>query len=251
MTSNHLSALTLDAFALDALDGPTGARVRDHLSTGAACQADHAAAAARRTHFTRHVLPLGVPERRSRHRAWLALRFALPALAAALIAIAAWPRSAHRDGDGDDDLAIKGGASWQVFAHRAGQTFAVHDGVQLGIGDQIRFVVEPAGARYLLVASVDGLGQATIYYPYGAAMSAPIAGDRLDRIELAGSIVLDAAPGPERVFALFSDAPIAAAAVQSALRAVAAAGPDAIRGMRVLPIAARAQASVAFEKAVP
>jgi hypothetical protein len=135
-----------------------------------------------------------------------------------------------------------------VFAHRDGQTFAVHDGARLGAGDQIRFVVEPAGARYLLVASVDSLGQATIYYPYGAAMSAPIAGDR---IELAGSIVLDAAPGPERVFALFSDAPITATAVQDALRAIAAAGPDAIRGMRALPIAARAQTSVAFEKVVP
>lgn len=246
MMSNHLSALTLDAFALDALDGAAGARVRDHLATCATCQADHAAAAARRAHFTHHVLPLGPPQRRSRHLAWLALRFALPALAAALIAIAAWPRGAPPAGDGE--LAIKGGASWQVFAHRAGQTFAVHDGARLGDGDQIRFVVEPAGARYLLVASVDGLGQATIYYPYGAAMSAPIAGDR---IELAGSIVLDAAPGPERVFALFSDAPIAAAAVQGALRAVAAAGPDAIRGTRALPFAVRAQTSVSFEKAPP
>jgi hypothetical protein len=39
--------------------------------------------------------------------------------------------------------------------------------------------------------------------------------------------------------------------VQDALRAIAAAGPDAIRGMRALPIAVRAQTSVAFEKAVP
>ena len=241
MTSSpHLSALTLDAFALGALDGATEASVRSHLATCDACHADHAAAAEHRAHFTQYVLPRGLPERRVLHWVW----WLAPLLAAALIAVVAWPRTAPPD----DGIVIKGGASWQVFANHAGQTFAVHDGTPLGAGDRIRFVVEPAGAHYLIVGSVDGLGNPTIYYPYGAAMSTPIAGDR---IELAGSIVLDAAPGPERVFAILSDVPLAASVVERELRAVAAGGPEAIRGTHVLHLAARAQVSVVFEKVGP
>ena len=108
-----------------------------------------------------------------------------------------------------DDLGIKGDATWQVFANRDNKTFAVHDGAELAAGDRIRFIVTPNRARYIIVASVDGSGAATIYYPYNGIQSAPAEGPRS---ELPGSIVLDAAPGPERLYALFSDEPIAARA---------------------------------------
>lgn len=236
----HLSDLTLDALALGALDRDAEARVREHLAECALCRGAQDRAAELRAYFATHILPRGV-RRPARPRFWPAW-LAAPALAAAALL---WMWRCPAD---PGDLAIKGGPSWQVFAHRDGQTFAVHDGTRLAAGDQLRFSMPAAGARYALIASIDGAGVATTYYPYGGAQSAAIEGDR---IEPAGSIVLDAAPGPERIFAILSDRPIAAELVAIQLRAIALGGPAAIRALDTLPIAARAQASVVFEKEAP
>ncbi|HET9451957.1 MAG TPA: hypothetical protein VFO83_13795, partial [Aggregicoccus sp.] len=69
--------------------------------------------------------------------------------------------------------------------------------------------------------------------------------------ELPGSVVLDAAPGPERVFALFSDAPLAAGDVTRALEALGSGGRGAIRAQQRLPVAGTEQASFLFEKVQP
>lgn len=239
MTTSHPSPLTLDTLALDALDAETANRVHEHLATCARCRDAQQAASDLRARFLVEVLPRGLRAPRSRAWRWLAV----PALAALLVVLV-WSRLP----DGIPMLAVKGDAAWQVFAHRDGQTFAVHDGTALAEGDRLRFAMLLAGARYLLVASVDGRGATTIYYPYDGAESAPVVGDRF---ELSGSIVLDAAPGPERIYALLSDQPIAAAAVKVQLAAVAAGGPLGIRATRTLPVPARAQLSVVFEKASP
>src|SRR5262245_46099849 len=131
----HLSAYKLDALALDALPPEEAARARAHLDTCAACRAEDESAAALRMHFTAHVLPRVRPRRaRTWHLAWLAL----PALAAAAVALLVVLRPHHAS-----DLGIKGSAAWQVFAHRGEQTFTVHDGTALAAGDRIRFVLEP------------------------------------------------------------------------------------------------------------
>jgi putative zinc finger protein len=239
----HVSALALDALALGALDQAETTQVRTHLAGCSTCRADQDAAAALRAEFATRVLPRGLPVRRPRRWPWLVF----PAIAAAAVTLTLWlaprPRIAP-----DSDLAIKGGASWQVFAHRAGQTFPVHDGTPLAAGDRIRFVVVPEQATYLIVASVDGSGAITVYYPYGGDHSVAIEGDR---VELAGSIELDDAPGPERIYALLSDRPIAAETVKSRLRAVAAGGAAAIRGTETLELPVRAELSLVFEKLAP
>jgi hypothetical protein len=244
MTSTaHVSELQLDALALGALDGPAETRVQAHLAVCVSCRGAHARAAALRERFTAHVLPRGLRARpRPRWRwHWLAI----PALAAALLVVV-WRRPLGSAPGGD--LAVKGAPSWQVFAHRDGQTFAVHDGAALAAGDRIRFVMLSGGAHYLLIASIDGSGAATIYYPYDGAESAAITGDR---VEPAGSIVLDDAPGPERVFAILSDQPITADVVKAQLRSIALGGPAAIRATRALALPARVQVSLVFEKGVP
>jgi hypothetical protein len=238
----HLSALARDALALDALDEAEASQVRAHLASCTACRADQEAEAALRAQFATRVLSRGLPVRRPRWWPWRVV----PAIAAAAVLVALWlalrPRAAPAP-----ELAIKGGASWQVFAHRAGQTFPVHDGIELAAGDRIRFVVVPDRAAYLIIASVDGGGAVTIYHPYGGDHSAAIEGDR---VELADSIELDDAPGPERIYALLSDRPIAADAVRSRLRDVAAGGVAAIRGTRTLALPVRAELSLVFDKAV-
>ena len=243
MTTTHVSPLTLDALALGALDRDREAEIHAHLAGCADCRGARDAAAALREHFTIRVLPRGLRARRSHRWLWLAV----PALAAALV-VMLWLRPKPPELAGLDGLAIKGTASWQVFANRSGHTFAVHDGTELAAGDRIRFIVVPGGARYLLVASVDGRGAVTIYYPYEGSQSAPIDGERF---ELTGSIVLDAALGPERIYALLSDEPITADAVRAPLRVVARGGAVAIRGTYTLPVPVRAQTSLVFEKVAP
>ena len=245
MMNPHISALMLDALALGALDALDEQRVRTHLASCAICRAEQEAAADLRARFATHVLPrglAGLPEpRASRARRWPWL--ALPALAVLALLVVRWPRP-----DPLPELAIKGDPSLQVYAHRDGNTFSVRDGAELAPGDRIRFVVFPAGARYVLVASVDGSSAATIYYPYGGDHSAAVEADRVEPNE---SIVLDAAPGPERLYALLSDRPLAASLVIARLREVAAGGANAIRETRALALPVRAQPSLAFEKARP
>lgn len=242
----HVSALLLDALALDALDGDTAARVRAHLASCSECRSDHEAAAELRAQFSR-LVPRTLPVRRPRRWVWLAV----PGLAALCMILALWQRQ-----PAVPELAIKGDASWEVFANRDGRVFAVHDGTRLAVGDRIRFAIVPRGARYLLVASVDGGGEVTIYYPYNGVQSVSItdgeAGDG-GRIELPGSIVLNAARGPERVYAILSDVALPVELVTVLLHAVAGGGADAIRATRTLPLPlpVRAQFSLVFEKAGP
>jgi hypothetical protein len=238
-TDTHISALMVDALALHVLDHDTAAHVRAHLASCTRCSGDQNEAADLREQFARSVLPRGLPMHQPHRWTWLAV----PAVAVAVLIIALWQRPERRD-----EIAIKGVASWQVFANRDGQTFAVRDEAELVPGDRIRFVVLPDGARYLLVASVDGGGGVTIYYPYNGEHSASVDGDRF---ELAGSIVLDDAPGPERIYAILSDHPVAAAVVTAHLRGLAAGGANAIRATRALPLPVRAQLSLVFEKASP
>jgi hypothetical protein len=244
MTTTHVSAFVLDQLALDALDAAAAEGARAHLATCAGCRADEAVAAEARAHFTVSVLPRIAPRARRRLRwPWLAV----PALAVAAIMLLTL--HGHPVTSRDDDLLIKGTAAWQVFANRDGQTFPIHDGAELAAGDRIRFVVTPAGAAYVIIASVDGSGAASIYYPYNGARSAATSGPRS---ELPDSIVLDAAPGPERLFAVFSDEPIEAELVIARLSELGGRGATAIRAAHALELpAARAQLTLVFEKVAP
>ncbi|MDB4955333.1 MAG: hypothetical protein JWO36_2902 [Myxococcales bacterium] len=233
---NHVSAIELDAVVL----GNADARIREHLADCAACRADAEAAAASREHFASHVfartLPAVLAKRQSRW--WIAL--SLPILAVAAILLFVATRSQQTP-----ELGIKGTAAWQVFANRDGKTFQVHDGGKLAAGDRMRFVVVPNGAKFLLIASVDGAGNTSIYFPFDGTESGKIDGGH---VELPGSIVLDTAPGPERMFALFSNEPIAAGPVKQQLKQLGADG-DAIRKLQRLDVVARAQLTIVFEKA--
>ena len=219
---SHLSALELDALALGAHDDVTRANM--HLDECARCRADRDAAAALRAQFSYPPLP-------KRRRSWQWL--AIPVLAI-VIALIIWPRH-------EAVLGIKGGATWRVLAKRTDSTFMVRDEQELAAGDRIRFVVTPNGARYLIVASIDGAGNPSIYFPFDGAASGRIDGARF---ELPGSIVLDAAPGPERVFAILSDEPLTADVVKQHLMSIR----GAIRETTHLDLPSREQLTLVFEK---
>jgi hypothetical protein len=179
-------------------------------------------------------------------RAVLALSVAAPALAIALLAYRLV---------GPPDLQTKGGGTLQpqleIYARRGGDPFRVAAGTPLRPADEIRFVVQRPGAMtHVMIASVEAGGASNLYFPYGGQQSAEIAGKGA-RVELPGAIVLDASAGPERVFALFSQAPLAWDQVQRALAALGRGGPGAVRGALSLTVEADAQASVLVEKAAP
>lgn len=237
--SEHLSILALDTYAQG------GAREAEaHLQGCELCRQKLDAIRAEKAEFDRLKLPALLPAavQRLEKKPWFAGLFA-PALvfAAAAAIFLVWPR--HHPGD---ELGIKGGAALQVVVKHGARIAPLHDGEKLAPGDELRFVVEPDGKRFLLVMSIDGAGQVSVYQPFGGTRSAPIEGRR---VEIPGSVVLDAAPGPERLYAIFSDAPVAASSVAPQL---AKLGPDAIRQGPSLNLPPGATSiSTYFEKGAP
>jgi hypothetical protein len=151
--------------------------------------------------------------------------------------------------DQEPAVSAKGGPALHLYVRRGDRVFAAQPRVVLAPGDSVRFVVEPGGHRYLLVVSIDGAGKVSVYHPFEGAASAPLAS--APRVELPESIVLDRAPGPERIFALFSDAPLSAAAVGQQLQQRAAAAGWEKGGDVELALPGTEQASFLFEKAEP
>jgi hypothetical protein len=147
------------------------------------------------------------------------------------------------------DVTPKGSPSCDIFARRGDRVFAVKDGSSLLAGDEIRFIVRPAGYPHVLVASIDAAAVATIYAPYGARRSVKLA-SATDRAELPGSVRLDSTPGPERLYCLFSQRTIDAAPVLGWLRKVGSGGPDALRNPSIPPLPAIVAVSSLVEKVV-
>lgn len=245
--SPHLSSLRLNARALGGLTPQDRAAQDAHLLSCERCQEVAAELQAESDRFTRDVFPrtLQAVEARasgSRWKSWWWLPAAgLAALAALPVALGVWrlPQQPR------EDLATKGGSLFQVFAKRGVEVFAVREGTTLQPGDQLRFVVEPGDSDHVLIASVDGAGKASIYYPYDAVESGAVTPQT--RSELPGSLTLDGTLGEERLLALFSRRPLQAAEV---LRALQAVKPESLAG-GVPSVPADSQRALEFKKASP
>jgi hypothetical protein len=117
------------------------------------------------------------------------------------------------EGDGVRD---KGGAFRVVASRTGGAPELLGPDAQVKPGDALRFAYEAPEAGHLLVLELDGRGSASVFYPYSGTTSAPLAAGQRDF--LPGSVVLDDAPGPSFLFALFSPRPLEAAPLLEALR---------------------------------
>lgn len=255
----HLTVLDLDELDLEPGAPEPRARVEAHARRCSACAEGRAAHAALIAQFRASVLPRTVEavtaRRRGRLRRGWWTWVAVPVAAAVLLLIGGRYRSGNPLGGGSgSELGVKGGALFEVFARRAGAgvdvdgptVVRVRDGMRLAAGDALRFVLFPSGMPYVLIASVDGAGQVSIYYPFHGEESALASGAGASSVP--GSIVLDAAPGPERLFVIYSARALRASAVRAALAPAAAAGAAAIRGTREAPLEGTVQSSLLFEK---
>jgi hypothetical protein len=253
MTAAHLSPYDLEAMRFGLLEPARREQAQAHLLRCERCRFDEERLREYREHFARQVHPRTVARLRARAETaprpglrwmWLAGLLVPAAVVAVLFLRPRPPVVPARTAVG-----IKGAPSLLAVARHGERVFPVTPDVPLAPGDQIRFVLEPGSHRFALVVSVDGGGRASVYHPYQGAESAEVEPHR--RLEVPGSIVLDGAPGPERIYALYSDQALASTEVAGALQDVGAGGAEAIRSHTRLEVPATEQASVLIEKQAP
>ena len=254
--SEHLSSFDLDLLELGGLDDDKKRALDEHLRACPACQKERESLRKLRAEFSAEVLPRTVERIRDRIESKERSLFARPTVFAPLLASAAalvlWVASGRpglRGAEGDDDVRAKGASALQIVARQQGRLTTLDDQHRtLSPGDEVRFVVTaPDRDRpFLLIASVDGAGKTSIYFPYEGIESGRV--DHPGRWEVPGSIVLDDSRGPERVFALFSKEPLTRITATHALGALGQKGWEGIRSGDRLDLGDVEQTSFLIEK---
>jgi hypothetical protein len=245
----HVTALDLDLLVLGQAAPEQVARIEAHSAACPACAARRAEHGKDVQHFRMSVFPRTAQNLRARRRSGMKWRWmlglALPLTACVLLLLArSYPSNHHAT------IGIKGPSVVRVFARRNGADTSavakVNDGDRLAAGDALRFVLSPTGLPYVLIASIDGAGQVNVYYPFHGEASIEV--DPQGTVSVPGSIVLDRAPGPERIFVIHSKRPVLAKTVRDALAELGAGGARMIRGTQRLPIMDTVQSTLYFEK---
>lgn len=237
-----LSELRLDELTADQLDAAAAREARAHVAGCARCSARLSEIEAARAAFAASAPPLrldgvargargALTDRAAtearRPRRWLApaAASALAAAAAALLLFRAAPDpaggAAERSGAGE---RIKGANRIGFFVKRGGIVQLGGAGERLQPGDAIQFTYSAAEPRYLVILSVDGASQASVYYPSGPVAARIEPGQD---VVLPQSTVLDATLGAERIHGLFCAEPIAVEPLRAALAARPEAPPAA------------------------
>ncbi len=192
---------------------------RAHVEGCAACGGQLAALTAARDAFLR-ARPSDRFLRQLERRATAApapppWRRLLPLLAVCvpLLAVVVFvPRFLPQDGG----VRLKGGSFHVVVAREGAAPELLAPDSLVRAGDALRFAYEAPEAGHLLVLELDGRGAASVFHPFGGEASAPLPAGQRDF--LPGSVVLDEAPGPEWLFAIFSPRPLEAAPLLARLR---------------------------------
>ena len=252
---SHVTALDLDLLALGQCSSEHVAHIEAHSVACSTCAARRAEHGERVRHFRATVFPRTVERIRKRRRfvfpwRWI-LGLALPLTACVLLLA----RDHGKQSPGVEqpgqpaELGIKG-ATARVFARRnranTTEVTKVDDGDRLAAGDALRFVLLPTGRRYVLITSIDGAGQVNVYHPFHGQTSVEV--DPRGTVSVPGSIVLDQAPGPERIFFIHSEQPLQVHTVRELLGKLAAGGARMIRDTKHLPIADTVQSTLLLEK---
>jgi hypothetical protein len=250
---SHVTALDLDLLALRQCSAEHATRLEAHSQACSICAARRAEHGEHVRYFRTTVFPRTAERLRERRGLlftwrWI-LGLAVPLTACALLlALGRGPQSSSVDPPGPE-LGIKG-ATARVFARRSHRNTAevtrVADGDRLSAGDALRFVLLPTGRRFVLIASIDGAGQVNVYHPFHGEASVEV--DPKGTVSVPGSIVLDQAPGPERIFFIHSEKPLQVHSIRELLGSLAAGGAQVIRNTKHLPISGTVQSTLLLEK---
>ena len=259
----HLTSLDFDRLSLGRLATTEATPLQGHLDACPACRAQQQARLALAEQFAREVLPCSLPVVRERlvpnprrHMRLWGLALAPVACGALLLLVllrggpdrGSDPRASVTNPAANlpDDLGVKGGNGLFTYARQSGKVKRLASGSSVAAGDALRFVVETGDHRYLLLAGVDGGGHASAYFPLGQWQGAPVTPHV--RFEVPGSLVLDDAPGPERIFALLSARPLPGDRIRQQLEELARRGPQAIRATEAAGVPETETWSIVLEK---
>lgn len=130
----------------------------------------------------------------------------------------------------------KGSFALTIVCKRGESMFTVADGDAVQAGDRLRFEYTQTQPGFLMVFSVDDAGAVFPYYDESSLRSvATVAGNQ---VALPGSVELDAHKGLERVFALWSAAPLSGDSVRAAVTQALAQAAGDLRKLQRLSIEA-------------
>jgi hypothetical protein len=146
---------------------------------------------------------------------WLVPAGALMAAAAALLLVFFHRKPSERVPPIDDDFSTKGDDISLVIhtATDGGDSAKLANGDTITPGARLRFEVQGSKPGFIAVVGIDGSAATTIYYPWGASEAAPLGTERL----LPHAIQIDATPGDEKFFAVFSTRPFSVDTVMPAI----------------------------------
>lgn len=162
-----------------------------------------------------------------RRRRWLAPLVAAAGLAAVLLVV-----TRHAPVPQEPETTrVKGAARLLVFKQVGEQAEQLDADDVVRAGDVIQLRYNAGGARYGVIASIDGGGGVTLHFPASEDAPTDVAGGTRTLPE---AFALDDAPRFERFFFVTANEPIDTAATLEALRALARRGDaaDAVLDLR-------------------
>jgi hypothetical protein len=168
---------------------------------------------------------------RKASRRWL--RFLAPVLlvpAAAVFLLVAKPSLVSHG------VGTKGGLIVETYCKRGGQVFLASDGGDFLEGDQLRFAYTQDRPGFLLVFGVEDDGKIFPYYDEHGLVPVPTQAGA--RVLLPGAVELDGHRGWERIFLIWTEAPLSDAAVRAAVAARLSAANGDLRRTSVLDLPA-------------
>jgi len=168
-----------------------------------------------------------------RRRVWIAPLVAAAGLAVAALVVLHQPAHETATATDTDTTRIKGKARLLAYKQAGEQAEQLEPDAVVHAGDVIQLRYNAGGARYGMIASVDGAGGVTLHFP--ATPDAPTEVEGGTRT-LPDAFALDDAPRFERFFFVTANEPVDVAATLEALRALARRG-DAADAVLDLPSA--------------
>lgn len=163
---------------------------------------------------------------------WKMPAFALAAVA--LIGVVAWQL---QQPPVEDVVTLKGDAL-RLFRLTNAEPERLDDGASVKPHDVVQVAFELDGAKYAVVVSVDGAGNATLHWPHGPDARTPPNFKKLPE-----SFELDEAPGFERFFLITSNEPLSPEQLYAAVKQAGRSGTLSIP-------AAASQRSLLLQKVV-
>jgi hypothetical protein len=224
--TGHLSGEALDLLLLSALDAPAANEAKRHLDGCEGCRTSWRELNDDKQHFEQVVFARTLPRLRSRLGApagSISDRFRLWLLLPTGGLIAAGLVAGLIFNTGATTARVESAPTLQPFALRGEGRVKLERGAALLPGDRLDFVVEPAWAHFLLIATRDHAGTFSVEYPRGASQSAPVDPRAPRPLDLPSAAELEGEPGPLHVVAVLSEVPVSAEQLRAALHAHPAA----------------------------